>query len=217
MVDDPRPTAFCSWTGGKDSCLACLRAIERYDVAALVHMAVRDDGDAGWDAVDAVLAAQARSFGVPLVRRRVTWDPDEATYRETLASMAPTHGVFGNVEGRELRGWVDDPSDDLDLTPVHPLWGEDPVAPFRAFLSRGFEAYVVKVDAERVAGRWLGEPLDGAFLDYLVEADLHPMGEFGEYHTLTVDGPLFEQRVPIRVTGSHRRAASLIAAVELAD
>ncbi|HET7325402.1 MAG TPA: diphthine--ammonia ligase [Halococcus sp.] len=214
---DSSLTAFCSWTGGKDSCFACFRAMKEYDIVHLVHMAVRNDVQTNVDAIDELLAAQAKAVGVPLVQRRVKWDSYEATYRQTLSTMDSTHGVFGNVEGLEQRAWVDGLCDDLDLTPVYPLWNEGPAELYRTFIERGFEARVVKVDTERVAGRWLGAPLDEEYLDYLLANDLHPMGEFGEYHTVTVDGPLFDTRVPLHITGCTIHDGALIAKVELGD
>lgn len=214
---DSAPTAFCSWTGGKDSCFACYRAMEAYNIVRLVHMAVRDDAKMEFDAIDELLAAQAQAIGVPLVQQRVTWDTYETTYRRTLSTLDSDHGVFGNVEGQKQRAWVDDLCDDLDLTPVYPLWNENPTELYRTFIEREFEARVVKVDTDRVAGRWLGAPLDEEFLDYLLANNLHPMGEFGEYHTFTVDGPLFETRVPLRTTGRTTHNGALLATVELGD
>ncbi|WP_231188046.1 diphthine--ammonia ligase [Haladaptatus sp. DYF46] len=216
-INGSLPTAFCSWSGGKDSCFACFRAMKEYDVVQLVHMAVRDDAQTGFDAVDEILVAQARSMGIPLIRRRVDWESYEPTYRETLSTVESNTGVFGNVTGPELRAWVDDLCDDLDLTPVYPLWDGNPIELYRSFIERGFEARIVKIDAERVADRWLGAPLDEEFLDYLLANDLHPMGEFGEYHTVTIDGPLFETRIPIRITGRTTDDSALIATVELDD
>ena len=214
---DSAPAAFCSWTGGKDSCFACYRAIQEYDVDALVHMAVRDDTQPEFDAVDEVLSAQAQEVGIPLVQRRVTWNTYEETYRETLSTLDSDHGVFGNVEGEDQRGWVDNLCDDLNLTSVYPLWDEDPVELYRDFIKCGFEARIVKIDTERVADQWLGASLDEEFLDYLLSHDLHPIGEFGEYHTLTVDGPLFEALVPLRITYCTTRDNTLIADVELGE
>lgn len=212
---DSVPTAFCSWTGGKDSCFACYRAIQEYDVDVLVHMAVRDDTRPEFDAVDEILSAQAKEVGIPLIQRRVTWNTYEETYRETLSTLDSDYGIFGNVEGKDQRGWVDNLCDDLDLTSVYPLWDEDPVELYRDFIKCGFEARIVKIDTECVADQWLGASLDEEFLDYLLSHDLHPIGEFGEYHTLTVDGPLFEARVPLRITDCTTRDNTLIADVEL--
>ena len=214
---DSTRTAFCSWTGGKDSCLAYHRAREEYDVTQLVHMAVRNTEDAAVDAVDEVLAAQARSLDVPLVRERVTWESYEETYRKTIGTLQPTYGVFGNIAGLELRAWVDDLCEELNRKPVYPLWDENPVELFREFLDEGFKARIVKIDTEQIESDWLGEQIDEEFLEYLLVNDLHPMGEFGEYHTLTVDGPIFETPISVEITGKTPRDGALIAEIQLSD
>lgn len=214
---DERPRAVCAWTGGKDSVHALYQAMESYDVVRLVNVAVREDENAEDDAIDDLLRAQANALGLPLSSRRATWDTYVETYRDLLSAGEETHCVLGNVAGEELRAWNDECCSTLDLTPVYPLWGEEPTTLVRSFLDDGFEARVVKIDAERVDERWLGAPLDEAFLRYLRANDLHPAGEFGEYHTFTVDGPIFERPVPVRMVGRTRRDGALIADVERAE
>lgn len=214
---DKRPRAVCAWTGGKDSVHALTRAMDAYNVVRLVHVAVREDQDAEDDAIDALVSAQADSIGLPLESRRATWETYEETYRDLLSAGEETHCVLGNVAGTEMRTWNDECCSALDLTPVYPLWDVEGEGLVRSFLDAGFKARVVKIDDECIDERWLGHLLDDTFLRYLRANNIHPAGEFGEYHTFTVDGPVFERPVPLRITGRTRRDGSLIAEVEGTD
>ena len=105
----------------------------------------------------------------------------------------------GNIAGPELRAWVDDLCEGLNRKPIYPLWDEDPVELFWNFINEGFEAHIVKIDSEQIESGWLGEPIDEDFFNDLLAKNLHPMGKFGEYHTLTVDGPIFETPIPVEI------------------
>jgi diphthamide synthase (EF-2-diphthine--ammonia ligase) len=70
----------------------------------------------------------------------------------------------------------------------------------RESIALGFEAIVVCVDS-----RFLGDEFCGRLFDESFIADLPPgvdaCGENGEFHTFVFDGPLFAQRLDIRVAG----------------
>jgi len=180
--------AFCSWSGGKDSCLAWYLALDEYDVTRFVTMMVdgEDDRDAG--SYRELVRQQAHSAGMDLVQRRVTWETYETAFERVLKSVNEEYGVFGTVDVDADREWVESICDETGVTPVFPLWGREPTALYREFLDRGFEARVSKLDSTKIDERWLGQPLDETFLNDLLDRNLHPLGEGGEYHTVAVDG-----------------------------
>ena len=57
--------------------------------------------------------------------------------------------------------------------------------------------------------------MDDAFLGYLQDNQVHPMGEHGEYQTLVLDGPGFDHRVPVEVRGSKAAGDYRIARLDL--
>ena len=71
----------------------------------------------------------------------------------------------------------------------------------RAFIAAGFEAVVVVAEDDRLGREWLGRRLDSRLLAELSRISethgVQPSGEAGEYRTLAVDGPVFEQRIEI--------------------
>ncbi len=207
--------AFCSWSGGKDSCLAWHLALDKYDVPRFVTMMVdgRNDRDAG--SYRELVRRQARSAGATLVQRRVTWETYEAQFERVLKSLDEEYGVFGTMDVDENRKWVETICDEADVTPVFPLWGREPTAMYREFLDRGFEAHIAKLDSTKIDERWLGRSVDETFLSYLHDRGYHPLGEGGEYHTVTVDGPTFERRIDIELVGSQMLGDDIVAAFEI--
>jgi diphthine-ammonia ligase len=68
----------------------------------------------------------------------------------------------------------------------------------REFIALGFEAVVVATRADLLGEEWLGRKLDSDFLADLAKLEnITPCGEAGEYHTLVINGPLFQKRIEI--------------------
>lgn len=83
------PKAVCSWSGGKDSCLAIYRA--RQDgvkVSYLLNMVCEEDGRSASHGLRAeVLAAQARALGIPIVQPRTARDKYEEVFKAALLEL----------------------------------------------------------------------------------------------------------------------------------
>jgi uncharacterized protein (TIGR00290 family) len=82
--------------------------------------------------------------------------------------------------------------------PYLPLWGEEQNKILREFITLGFEAVVVATRADLLGEEWLGRKLDSDFLADLAKLEnITLCGEAGEYHTLVINGPLFQKRIEI--------------------
>ena len=200
---------FVSWSGGKDSCLACHRAIrDGLTVCYLANMVTENGKRSRAHGVSAkVLQMQSQAVGLPLVQRRCTWDNYEAEFRDMLLTFKEEGldgGVFGDLDLEEHRQWVNRVCQQANITPHLPLWGESQHKVLRDFIDLGFEAVVVATKADLLGEEWLGRKIDLDFIRYLEELgktkDITPCGEAGEYHTLVIDGPLFNQRMEILET-----------------
>ena len=197
---------FTSWSGGKDCCLACYRAVARgLKVRYLANM-VAEDGKRSYShgLAPRVLEAQAQAIGIPLIQRRARRDNYEAEFKKMLLSLKEegiSGGVFGDIDRDEHRQWIERVCGDVAVTPYLPLWGEKQEELLKEFISLGFTAIVVAAKAELFDREWLGRKVDRDFLDHLEvlkeTKEVTPCGEAGEYHTLVVDGPLFERRLEI--------------------
>lgn len=208
-------TAICSWGGGKDSCLAYWRTRDDYDIREFLTMVVGEGDETILRGYLYALRRQSRAIGAPLREERVTWETYTARFERVLRSLDVEYAVFGTIDVAEHRSWAERICRGCNVTPVFPLWGEDPVELYREFLESGFEAIVVKIDPELIGPRWVGKPLDEPLLHYLLERDVHPMGEHGEYHTFVTDGPVFEHRTELRIVGEDRTAGGLRAELEV--
>ncbi len=192
-----KSNAFCSWSGGKDSCFALHRASlnPEIEVKYLVNM-VNKEGKIGHGLDPRVFEIQARALDLDIKQKEVTWDTYEKGFKETVGKLDVGHGVFGDIELEGHREWVENVCSTLRIDPILPLWGEEPEELFKEFIEK-HESVIIKIDSEKIERGWLGESLSEDFFEYLVENDLHPMGENGEYHTFVINGPLFKRSLKI--------------------
>ena len=91
--------AFCSWSGGKDSCLALKRALAQgFEVTHLVTMFDETGTRSRSHAVSLeVMQAQAESLGVQLVTPSASWADYEKVFVETLKDLKKQgcdYGIF---------------------------------------------------------------------------------------------------------------------------
>jgi uncharacterized protein (TIGR00290 family) len=149
-----------------------------------------------------LLASQSQAMEVPVVQRKATWDTYEQEFKSAVQELkkAGVEGiVFGDIELEGHRGWIESVCAELDVTPIMPLWGAAPVELLLEFISEGFEAIVVSAKSDYFGQEWLGRKLDEGFITELrrCKTGVHPCGEYGEYHTLVTNGPLFKKGVQI--------------------
>lgn len=195
---------FASWSGGKDSCLACYRAVAQgLEVAYLVNMISEEFKRSGGHGVHfQLMLAQAEAMGIPMMQPEFTRDNYEAQLKGAIAELK-AQGISGMVTGdiylQEHRDWEERVCGDMGIEAILPLWGEDTQALMAEFIEAGFEAIVVATQADLLGEMWLGRKVDKQLVEdlrrYAPKVDL--CGEAGEFHTFVTDGPLF--RTPIRI------------------
>jgi len=200
---------FTSWSGGKDSCLACYQAtVSGLKVRYLLNMGT-EDGKRSWThgLSTELLQIQSQAMGTPLVQRRTTGVAYETEFINILRAFKQEGiegGVFGDIDFEPHRQWIERVCQEANITPHLPLWGQSQDKIMRDFIDSGFEAVVVAAKADLFGEEWLGQKVDLDFLEQLDELretkEITPCGEAGEYHTFVTDGPLFNQRLEILKT-----------------
>jgi diphthine-ammonia ligase len=194
-----------SWSGGKDSCFACYKAIqEGYDVSNLLIM-MSDPSVSNFHMIRSdMLDAQSEAIGIPMVKWTTTPETYEQDFKKALLKMK-AEGVEGIVTGDVFdvalheAGWLDRICKEVGLTPVRPLWHRDTQQILGEFISDGFKATLVRVKLDLLGMDWLGREIDRKFFDDLLKLGTVDLcGEHGEFHTFVTDGPLFKkQRIEI--------------------
>ena len=192
-----------AWSGGKDSCFACYKAIqEGHEVVNLLIM-MSDPSISNFHMIRSdMLDAQSQAIGIPIVKWTTTPDTYEQEFKKALLQMK-AKGVEGIVTGDVFdvalheAGWLDRICKEVGLTPVRPLWHRDTQQILEEFINAGFKATVVRI-TNLLSIDWLGREINKKFLDDLLKlGTVDPCGENGEFHTFVTDGPLFKNRIKI--------------------
>lgn len=188
-----------AWSGGKDSCFACYKAIQQgHDVSNLLVM-MSDPSESNFHMIPAdMLDAQSQAINIPIVKCPTTPETYEENFKKALLEMK-AQGVKGIVTGDVFdvamheAGWLDRICKEVSLTPVRPLWHSDTQQILKEFINDGFKATLVRINAEKLKMEWLGREINKEFFDDLLKlGTVDPCGEHGEFHTFVTDGPLFK-------------------------
>ncbi len=194
---------FVSWSGGKESSLAFHRAkLNELRPSCLLNMMSRDSSRSRTHGLpQEILSLQAEAIGIPLVQRKTSWRDYEDNFKETVVRIKKSGiegGVFGDIDLEEHRAWVERICQETGVRGYLPLWGRDQKEILEDFINSGFQAIVVAVKKEILNKSWLGRKIDDRFVKDITTLDnISPCGEAGEYHTLVIDGPIFQKRMII--------------------
>lgn len=194
-----------SWSGGKDSCLACYEAIQQgYRISHLVNFISKEYQRVDFHGTKArLIQLQSEALGIPLLQQETSWDDYEPAFKQAVSSLIPKgiEGmVFGDIYLEEHREWVERICGELGIKALEPLWKWSAEKVLGAFIHSGFEAVVVSAQADLIDPEWVGQPVAKPFVDYLRSKNIDLCGENGEYHTLVINGPIFTKRIRLAET-----------------
>ena len=195
---------FCSWSGGKDSCLALYKAIEAdLKPKRLLNM-LNEEGDnsRSHNLPLSVLKAQANSLDIPLTTKRTSWDDYEEKFIETIKQFKKEgidQGVFGDIDLEEHREWEEKVCSKAGLTAQLPLWEQKREDLLNEFIELGFKTMIIVINEDYLDKKYLGKVIDKKIIKEFKDIGIDPSGENGEYHTVVIDGPIFNKRIKLKI------------------
>lgn len=204
--------ALISWSGGKDSYWATLKAAaEGYTPKVLLNVLNEEGQISRSHGIPApVLQAQAEALNLPLHPIASSWKEYESRFTAALKTLKEqyglTHAVFGDIDLEDHRLWEEKVCAHAGLTALLPLWQADRKDLVLHMLAGGLKTIIVSCN-EAMGERFIGKMLTPAVVEELESLGIDPCGETGEYHTLVVDGPsfAFPLQVSIRQKLHHDR------------
>jgi diphthine-ammonia ligase len=206
-----RPTddryAVC-FSGGKDSMLALDRAMRAgLHVARLVTLYDAASERVRFHAVPiAVMRAQAAALALPISlypTTPATFETNFLSGLDTLRSEGIDGLIFGDIHLADVRAWYEERVRAAGLEHVEPLWGEPSGQLAREVLACGYTAVLTCIEEAKTEPAWLGQVLSPELIVAFERRGIDPCGEYGEYHTLVTDGPLFHAPLPVRIGPVH--------------
>jgi len=206
VPDAARPKAFVSWSSGKDAAFALheARRAGEIDIVGLLTTVTSNFGRVSMHGVrEAVLDAQARAVGLPLLKVEIPFPCPNETYERAMAAAVAnlrrqnvTRMVFGDLFLEDVRAYREERLRGTGIEPVFPLWGRPTGALAREMIDAGLDTRLVALDPRKLSREFAGRRFDRRLLDEL-PADVDPCGERGEFHTCVVAGPMFASPLPV--------------------
>lgn len=201
---------IASWSGGKDSCYAYFLAKEQgHQVLSLFTMMMNEEKSNFHMIPTAILDAQAKAVGVPIIKKTTSAQTYECDFKALLTDFKKqgaeglVTGDIYEVSGHE-EGWLARILKEVGLVAVKPLWMGDTKQIYLDYLKTGLQATVVRTN-RILSLDWLGRVLDRQFYDDIQKLPgVDPCGEGGEYHTVITDGPSFTQKIVIEESEKKR-------------
>lgn len=197
--------SLCSFSGGKDSCLALWRAQRSGMVVRSLLVMFDESGERSRSHALPIelVRKQAAAMDLDVRVRNASWATYEAQFVAALKQYRTegfTSAVFGDIDLQPHRDWEERVCALADIEPVLPLWLENRAALSREVLAEGFKAVVVCVDTRYLGVEFCGREYDTQFIADL-PAHVDACGENGEFHTFVYDGPNFSRPVTFEVSG----------------
>lgn len=195
--------AVVSWTGGKDGCYSCYKAMrEGWRITHLLSF--RNISKIGSHDINPdLIRAQSEAVGIPIIQKDFTSYEEE--FKKVIQDLRLQGeridgAVFGHIQTH--KSLVDRICTDLDLELLLPIWKEDSSNIVKEIIDSGFEVLVVSAKDGLLGREWLGRKIDRGFVQELRDRDesIDPCGENGEFHTIVTDGPIFKKRIEISGT-----------------
>jgi len=220
------PRLLVSWSSGKDSAwtLHRLQQSREYALAGLLTtLNAAFDRVAMHSTRRALLEAQARAAGLPLVTVPLPWPCSNQDYEARMrdACDAAVHAgveivAFGDLFLEDVRRYREEHLAGTGLHPVFPLWGQDTRRLAEEMIDGGLRARLVCVDPRKLPPEFAGREFDAELLRDLPPG-VDPCGENGEFHTCVYAGPMFREPIPIESGEVVERDGFVFADVRLAE
>jgi diphthine-ammonia ligase len=198
------PNTLCSWSGGKDSCFALMRAVEMEYAPAVLLNVLNEEGkiSRSHGIPSAILEAQANAARLPIHLISSSWQDYELKFTGALAHLKETydlsHAVFGDIDLQPHRDWEEKVCANAGLQAVLPLWQQDRKELVMQMLASNIETMIVSCNTV-MGERFLGKIITPALVEDLESVGVDVCGENGEFHTLVLNCPLFSKAISVEV------------------
>lgn len=197
--------ALVSWSGGKDSCYAAIKAMQQGYLPVVLLNVLNEEGSFSRShrISKTILYTQAQLFQKPITLIPASWQEYEVKFTAALKQLKEQHdltsAIFGDIDLQAHRDWEEKVCAAAGLGAVLPLWHQDRKRLVLEMLWSGLETIIVSCN-ETMGDGFLGRQLTPALIDELEALGIDPCGENGEFHTLVTNCKLFQKPMQVRVT-----------------
>lgn len=186
-----------SYSCGKDSTLALhkMHACGHEPVCLVVMVNESVERSYFHGADQAMLRAYEKALGIPMILCNATGDTYQKAFEEGLSkakALGAEAACFGDIDILSNRQWEEDRCLAVGLRPFFPLWQNGRKENVLELLSLGYQCQIKSINTALLSKTLLGRYIDSETISIMEASGIDICGENGEYHTLVVDGPVFQ-------------------------
>ncbi len=204
----PPLKTLIAWSSGKDSAWALheIRRSGAYEVVGALTTITESFNRVSMHGVRReLLDAQLAAAGLKPMLVPIPYPcPNEVYEARMAAALADvrasgvTHVIFGDLFLEDVRRYREQKLTGTGIAPLFPLWHRPTDQLARAMIDAGVETYLVCIDLKKLPRAFAGRKFDTALLAELPQG-VDPCGENGEFHSCVVAGPMFAQKITVKV------------------
>ena len=189
-----------SYSGGKDSTLALDKMITAGHEALLLLVVVNKETQRSFfhGADLDFLKKISLALDIPLQICPSDGDDYHLRFEDGLLKakeLGAEACVFGDIDIQSNREWGESRCAGCGIDAIYPLWHRDRAENAKEVIKKGYKCIIKTVDTRKLPRELLGKTLNDKTLAIMEEQGVDICGENGEYHTVTVGGPIFLHEV----------------------
>jgi diphthine-ammonia ligase len=195
---------LCSWSGGKDSCYALMKAKEQGYLPKVLLNVLNEEGkiSRSHGIPFEILQAQANAAQLPIHLVQSSWQEYEPRFTSALKELKTKYdlqaAVFGDIDLQPHKDWEEKVCSNAGLKAVLPLWQQDRETLVMQMLGSGIRTMITSCN-EKMGEAFLGKILDEELVGELKAIGVDVCGENGEFHTLVLDCRLFTEPISVAI------------------
>ena len=194
-----------SFSGGKDCALSMYLMKERGFIANSIIITIKETNSWTHGINLKMIEEYENVLGLKVYPVFCKMDNYEEEFENTLRRIKEERGVnicvFGDIDIEQHLNWNRTRCENVDMEAIMPLEKINREEAVLKFINSGFKAIIKKVNLNYLDKSFLGIELNKKTIEDIkryseeknIEIDL--CGENGEYHTVVVDGPLFNKKI----------------------
>lgn len=194
------------FSGGKDSTLALMKAMEKENVVCLVSIISENPFSYMFHTPNINLVKmQADAIGLPIIIKKTKGEKEKEVkdLYYGLKKAKEIYKIEGVVSGAVASIYqaerIEKICDKLDLYCFHPLWLRDQEELLKEVIKKKFKVIISGIFAYPLNEKWLGREINKKTLKELLnlrkEYGINIAGEGGEFETFVLDCPIFKKRI----------------------
>lgn len=187
-----------AYSCGKDSTLALHHMIAQGNKPiALITMVNEEEERSFFHGADyQMLQAYSEALGVPVLITPATGDSYHLAMEHSLkeaVALGAEAACFGDIDIEGNRAWSEERCRKAGIPAVFPLWQKDRAENVHELVSLGYRCLIKSINNTLLPKELLGRIIDQDVIEIMKAHHIDICGENGEYHTLVVDGPIFQK------------------------